>query len=431
MKKRNALNERYKPKRGGGGRSGTSEEERIQQRLASLQAETAAVQRRSEIESRISQARIAEDQSLVNRLTLERELSTIREREEKALARVTDLRLKEAISTKASAEAAAARSRYTDKEAERLARAEQSYTKQIETLNLQLQAAEAVTREEQKQAELQLRLLQLRNANKDLTEEQLQSLEAATRALFNATNLNPLEQYIKNTSAALADTEQQMANIVQTVEGQLASGITNFFTGIIDGSKSAEEAFADMLKGMGQALIQTAAQMIAQYIAIGIARAFAGMGGGGAFGSGASAPISNIPFSAGGIGYRANGGPVDNATPYIVGERGPELFIPNQSGSIMTNGQSKAALNQFSPGNSSSPGAFTGADGEAMPSAGDRSVPMNFNYSTIRIADEEYISKAQLEESMTAAAKEGAMQGEARALRKLQMSPSTRRKVGL
>ena len=58
-------------------------------------------------------------------------------------------------------------------------------------------------------------------------------------------------------------------------------------------------------------------------------------------------------------------------------------------------------------------------------------MPMNFNYSTIRIADEEYISKAQLEESMTAAAKEGAMQGEARALRKLQMSPSARRKVGL
>ena len=49
---------------------------------------------------------------------------------------------------------------------------------------------------------------------------------------------------------------------------------------IIDGSKSAEEAFADMLKNMGQALIQQGAIMIAQYIAIGIARLFAGMGGG-------------------------------------------------------------------------------------------------------------------------------------------------------
>ena len=235
LKKRNALNERYKPKRGGG-RSGTNEEERIQQRLASLQAETAAVQRRAEIESRISQARIAEDQSLVNRLTLERELSTIREREEKALARVTDSRLKEAIAVKAIAEADAARARYTDKEAERLAKAEQSYTKQIETLNLQLAAAEAVTREEQKQAELQLRLLQLRNANKDLTEEQLQALEKATTALFNATNLSPIEQYMKDTNAALADTEAMVVSLAKSVESSLAGAMSTAVTSLVTGA---------------------------------------------------------------------------------------------------------------------------------------------------------------------------------------------------
>ena len=413
LKKRNALNERYKPKRGGGGRSGANEEERIQQRLASLQAETAAVQRRAEIESKISQARIAEDQSLVNRLTLERELSTIREREEKALARVTDLRLKEAISTKASAEAAAARSRYTDKEAERLAKAEQSYTKQIETLNLQLQAAEAVTREEQKQAELQLRLLQLRNANKDLTEEQLQSLEAATRKLFEATNLSPLDQYIKNTSAALADTEQQMANIVQTVEGQLASGISNFFTGIIDGSKSAEEAFADMLKGMGQALVQTAAQMIAQYIAIGIARAFAGMGGGDSFGSGASAPLtSGLDFSS---AFRADGGPVNANRPYMVGERGPELFVPSSPGTVVTNEQSRAQLDMYSPGNA------------VDAPAGPMNVNMNYSGPTMAFDDKRYVPV----EAIPGIIKDAAKQGEQRTLASMRNRVSTRNRVGI
>lgn len=38
------------------------------------------------------------------------------------------------------------------------------------------------------------------------------------------------------------------------------------------------------------------------------------------------------------ISGKAAGGPVTGGTPYIVGERGPELFVPQQSGSIVPNG---------------------------------------------------------------------------------------------
>ena len=422
LKKRDALLEKYDPKGGG---SGTNEEERIQQRLASLQAETAAIQRRAVIESKISQARIAEDQSLVNRLTLERELSNIRGKEEKALARAKDLREKEAIATKASAEAAAARSRYTDKEAERLAQAEQSYTKQIETLGLQLEAAQAVTREEKQQAELQLRLLRLRNANKDLTEEQLQSLEAATKALFNATNLGPLEQYIKNTSAALADTEQQMTKVVQIVEGQLASGIANFFNGIVDGSKSAEEAFADMLKSMGQALVQTAAQMIAQYIAIGIARIFAGMGGGGGGGGASSVPssaygdmsVAGPSFFQGGMipGY-STGGFIGADRVALVGENGPELIRSGPTGTSVTNNEdTKAAMERFSPSN------------QEAAAGGPMNPTINYNGPTLNFNGDDYIPRSEAG-SLVAA---GAKQGETRAINRLRNSRMTRSKIGI
>jgi phage-related protein len=37
-------------------------------------------------------------------------------------------------------------------------------------------------------------------------------------------------------------------------------------------------------------------------------------------------------------GGRANGGPVSRGTSYVVGERGPELFVPNTSGKIIPNG---------------------------------------------------------------------------------------------
>ena len=37
-------------------------------------------------------------------------------------------------------------------------------------------------------------------------------------------------------------------------------------------------------------------------------------------------------------GFRANGGSVSAGTPYVVGERGAELFVPNSSGTIVPNG---------------------------------------------------------------------------------------------
>lgn len=40
-----------------------------------------------------------------------------------------------------------------------------------------------------------------------------------------------------------------------------------------------------------------------------------------------------------GLTGRATGGPVSQNTPYMVGERGPELFVPNKSGSIVPNHQ--------------------------------------------------------------------------------------------
>jgi hypothetical protein len=50
-------------------------------------------------------------------------------------------------------------------------------------------------------------------------------------------------------------------------------------------------------------------------------------------------------FIAGGnkIDYRAEGGPVQAGRPYIVGEQGPELFMPSSSGSIIPNGGAAGA----------------------------------------------------------------------------------------
>jgi len=49
-------------------------------------------------------------------------------------------------------------------------------------------------------------------------------------------------------------------------------------------------------------------------------------------------------------GGRDNGGPVRSGTSYIVGERGPELFVPNTNGLIIPNGQSMSGTSGSNQG---------------------------------------------------------------------------------
>lgn len=50
-----------------------------------------------------------------------------------------------------------------------------------------------------------------------------------------------------------------------------------------------------------------------------------------------------------GITGRASGGPVMGGTPYVVGEQGPELFIPRGNGTIIPNGGGGATINIYNP----------------------------------------------------------------------------------
>ena len=71
--------------------------------------------------------------------------------------------------------------------------------------------------------------------------------------------------------------------------------------------------------------------MKAQAVSI-LKMAFGAFGGGG-FGTGNQFGNQDLG------GFLAEGGPADANKPYIVGERGPELFVPKSSGSVVPNHQ--------------------------------------------------------------------------------------------
>ena len=114
---------------------------------------------------------------------------------------------------------------------------------------------------------------------------------------------------------------------------------------VVEGTKTAEQAFADFLRSIASMLMDAAKQMIATYISIGIARMFAGVPASQGSGFSLSSPdiggtfgvtpkTAGLDFS-GAFSGRALGGAVGAGRPYMVGERGPELFVPGAQGNIV------------------------------------------------------------------------------------------------
>lgn len=110
--------------------------------------------------------------------------------------------------------------------------------------------------------------------------------------------------------------ETQLSEIAKSVSGSFGDA----FGEMIRGTQSASDAFRNMASKIVSSLIDI---LIVQQLVGAV-----GTGGKGS-GSGLAGKISDM--------FRADGGPVSGGKPYIVGERGPEMFIPGGSGTIIPN----------------------------------------------------------------------------------------------
>jgi lambda family phage tail tape measure protein len=136
--------------------------------------------------------------------------------------------------------------------------------------------------------------------------------------------------YADNASNAAKLGEQAFVSVTQNLE----TALDNFVqTGKLSFSDLARSIISDLIK------IQLRAQATAIFKGSGLGDLLGGFfGGGGASGGGL---FSTAP-SAGGLKFLADGGPISG--PAIVGERGPELFIPKTAGTIIPNNQLGSAM---------------------------------------------------------------------------------------
>ena len=122
---------------------------------------------------------------------------------------------------------------------------------------------------------------------------------------------------------------------LQTIVTQTSHAFANDFVNALLNSESALESF----KSFAQSMV---AQILATFMQLKVINPILNsIFGAGTFATGTGAGTSS---GSGGGGFRAGGGTVQGGSPYMVGERGPEIFVPNTGGTIMNNMNSKNAV---------------------------------------------------------------------------------------
>lgn len=224
----------------------------------------------------------------------------------------------------------------------------------------------------------------------------------------------------------LQKANQQADVFKQTMQGAgdiIGNQLRGAIDGLIDGTADWNSILQDTLKQLGGFLIKFGLNALAGSDGIGI-------------------------LSFLGFGTRANGGPVNANEPYIVGERGPELFIPFQRGQVVSNEDSEDIMEaafQRSGGSSNVSNSFkqmqmvnlpfTRTAEQASVIAAEREAaqalrdpgPIDVRYESTVINNTEYVTAEQHRKGMAQAAE----RGRALTLQALQNSPKTRTKVGI
>lgn len=138
-----------------------------------------------------------------------------------------------------------------------------------------------------------------------------------------------INNYLDTVSNAAAQSERLFSNAFKGMEDALVNFVK---TGKLDFKSLADSIITDLIRIQVQNSVMKP-----------LAQATSGLSLSGLFSS-AGNFLSGL--------FRADGGPVAAGQPYIVGEQGPEWFVPNGAGSILPNGKSPASAVASSDGGS-------------------------------------------------------------------------------
>jgi hypothetical protein len=141
-----------------------------------------------------------------------------------------------------------------------------------------------------------------------------------------------IERLLVSVRADTGAFARDVAEMKGQLEGPLADGLEQagrvLETALLRAVRTGKLGFEDLKRTALAAMAQVAASAIRG----GLEAAAGGGGGKGGLLAAAAQMLSAVLGAPG----RATGGPVTPGRPYLVGERGPELFVPTASGRVET-----------------------------------------------------------------------------------------------
>ena len=166
---------------------------------------------------------------------------------------------------------------------------------------------------------------------------------AITAALAPKSERQELLDYLTKLQEQINDLNDPVKQIIGLAE-TLGGAFSESFKGIVSGSMTAREALANLFQRTADHFLDMAAQMIAAQIKMQAVNLFMSffnpfgnlMAPGGRY-AGQPGPLAPTPPPLPPLPGKALGGAVTAGRPYIVGERGPEMFVPGAQGNIVPN----------------------------------------------------------------------------------------------
>lgn len=153
-----------------------------------------------------------------------------------------------------------------------------------------------------------------------------------TRAIDEIDSQNLLTAW----PVALKEMQRDTTNYVELIESAFDSiedNITDNFTNMLNRAESFSDGFVDIFENMAKEVQSVVMKQIVQQSIM--KPLFSWLGN--MMGMGISGGDTLTYIEGTGFTFRASGGPVESGSPYIVGEKGKELFIPNTDGTIVPN----------------------------------------------------------------------------------------------
>ena len=315
---------------------------------------------------------------------------------------------------------------------------EQLLKQQVQSVKLSIEKARA---EGATTAELQAQLDRLKEIEAEINKlpsKKGKAEGAIKESLAPETGRDKIEterDRIKGALNELIDPANQVILAAQAI----GDAFSESFKGLITGSMSAQEALANLFSRTADHFADMAAQMIAKQIQmkiLGIALSFFNPAGGSTPGPGTTGVPGLEPNSYYGTGGRygsftppklnAAGGYISAPTSTLIGEGGQgEYVIPENKMRESMARYSRGARGAAVVPSSGASGTSGEGGGTAV------AAPIDVRYTVERINSVDYVTADQFQAGMRQAADQGAKQGEQQTLKRLQMSSSTRKRVGM